>query len=369
MFLSVILSLLLSANVKGYFEPYKFEAQSWMLWTQVNFFNATSNYTRGGGSFNRLSDGNKYQLTQYDLGAYYTWSDYFRLKAEAQIASAFSENTQTQRRNFGFNYWGLGLEANWVVHKNFKLVPSVTYHGAVYQISSAADDVFIGEGVDEWITDLKSYFKWGSLEPFASLGFNYRGPSRSGLLTWSGGFEWMFRNSAIGIGLFGLNTVLEDEFAKVPASRESLASRNGSALKFYTVDPSLVDSQYWLRWGFKGPWQFQVGGGFTVTGSASAGGWNILAKVSYAMTPPPPEIKAKPEVERFEESTEDGVDQNLFQRPAPVPPKRKANPVEQTEGSQLKNKKNTELTQQLKDAEMQLELQIDKKSQRKRKGN
>ncbi len=382
--MSVILTFFISIPSMAYFQSQDFKQNQWQLWSGVNHFSATSNFTREGGQFDRLPSGNQYQLTQIDFGVNYGFSKWSRIRFIGQSASAMSEDSVAQRNNSGFTYVGAAMDFKMLDYNGFQIVPSVTYLAPVTNISAASDDVFISEGVSELQLNTMMLWDAGTFEPFGSLGFNYRDGGRASLLTYAAGAEVDFAKFKAGAGIQGYNTVIADEFSKTPSVREASASKNGGALRFYTVDPALLESQYWIRFGTKSNWSLQLGGGFSVTGAATAGGWNAFGLISFSIDSKKIESINKTEVEKFEEITEDGVDQNAFQHPATpttttIPPNTSApmpddaNIVENRGRSQLKEKRekappsDNSNASQLQDAEMHMELRLKKKTKKRQK--
>lgn len=343
-----------------------FRESEWEFSAKGDYDQVTANYSRAGNQFERLPSGYSYSLITADFGIRHVLTPNWAFSSKLEIGAASSENPVSNRTNTGISDVWLGAEYNFFSSSSFDLIPEFLFAFPVQQVDPAQDKVLIGEGAMQFHGILNAQMKWGLIQPFLALGFNYRSEGRSALLTFRGGAEMDLNGFFIGGEALGYQSVLDDTYLNNPSRRERLAIYNGNALKFYTVNPSILESQFWARWDRNTAWAFKAGGGLTLAGSATAAGWNAFGQIIYRFQPEsnfvaPSPLNSQPlrDVEKFKEEVNDGVDQNLFKPPpeTPAPPARKKKKSSQPSEEEL-------LQQKLKNTEMTIELKRKKKKQK-----
>jgi hypothetical protein len=292
--------------------------QLWDLEAQLLFYNATANYSRSGGSFDRLPSGNSYQLLTTDLRARYVLTRSLALSGGLQIAYAESKNSITTRTNSSITEVNLNLETLLSRSKNYDLITDFTAVMPVEKVSTSDDKVLTGEGAMQLGGRFLARARWGFLRPFLFFGYLYRDGGRASQVPYGLGSEIKMGRSFFGAEVRGFQSLSKDDFTDTPSFRENVSSRNGDALRFFTVNPHLLETNLWWRMQPLKGVGIKILGGSSITGSATAAGWNVGATLNYRFSGEAPESKSViPQQHNFEIPTEDGVDQSLFEEAAP----------------------------------------------------
>jgi len=348
----------------------------WQFDAQASYYEATANYSRSGGEYVTLPDNASYHLMDLDFGARWVPKSRWALYASSRLSGAESKNSRDTRQDSSLTQVVLGTDFLLHSSKRWDLYPDLSVTIPLQRVDPAGDTVLNGEGATEFSGKIIARMNWGMFDPFAFVGFTYRDEDRASLVPYGIGAELQFSSWRLGGELRGYQTAMKDKYSSTPAQREIVAVRDGYALRYYAVDPALLETNLWLRGNLSSSWAFKLGGGTSLTGANTSAGWNAFAgltfspqfKSSASPTPivAPYRERSTEELQNFQEETTDGVDQNLFQKPTPPPPVKpipptppppaavalpKPNPVQQ------KKKLQNELDQ----TEFQIELKTTKK--------
>lgn len=206
------------------------------------------------------------------------------------------------------------------------------------KIDQNTDTVINAEGVIEATGLLRAQKDFATFSALGYIGVTYR-QARSSLVPWGVGVEANYAKWAWGGKFFGYQSVTDDPDTNNKIQRTIVTDRvNASSLYFYSVNPSVVDSEAWVRFKFDNVWALTVGGGATLTGANTAAGYHAGVAIKYSWDSEPsyymkPGISTQEDglsserkVPKFKEETDDGVNQKLFQKkgitpgaPAPRP--------------------------------------------------
>jgi hypothetical protein len=173
--------------------------------------------------------------------------------------------------------------------------------------------------------------------------------------------EYSMQKMVLGGEIFGFQSVTDDKDAGQPNEvvRDAMRARTSAGTaRFYSIDPNVIDSNFYLKFDVSPKWNIWGAAGMTLSGSNYSNGFHFEAGMKYAFggTPskPAPTTRDK-KVEKFKEDTNDGVDQKMFRptptKPPPPPAKKKVNSTQQ-------------LQNQMDDVEMEIELKTAKKKKR-----
>lgn len=332
--------------------------------TNYRYFFSEANYTSEGGQYISLASGNRYQVSDIDLGMRWTTGSTWGFYTSGRLSQAESKTNGVTRTNSNLSQLMLGIDMLMISNSKFDLIPDLSLILPMQRVEKSADEVLTAEGATQITPRLIGRLKMGKLRPFASVGFAYRDEGRSMLLPYSAGAELKLSNIYFGADLSGYQTIIRDQYTNNPGERHIVSARNGGSLKYYSVDPDLVETSAWIKW--KGStWSFHGGAATTVTGANTASGTTFFAGFSFALSPNSrkavsptlePIKHTDDEVQKFEETVNDGVDQNLFIKRAPPKPVRRPDPAQQ------KLRMQNELDQ----TEMQIELKKTSKKKRKK---
>jgi hypothetical protein len=356
----------------------------------LQYFQATGNYN-DSGNLNTQISGTNFKITDGTLGARYVAFPRFGAFLSADFASSQSNDTIQTRNNSGLASATAGVDYLLWTHKNKALWPEFTFKYPFHRVDYSANGVLNDEGDMEATGRLVGRARWGSFDSFASLGYRYRDEGRASLLPFSVGAEIPLSVVKIGGELSGYQTLVKDSGTNGIYSRDAVASRDGDSLYFDSINPARLDLNAWLRWSGD-PYQVKVGGGTTLTGANTAGGWWAFVGVQIqfvaverssspsaptnsrilAPTPDGRNFNSK----EFQEDIDNNVDQSLFNDSTPstpVPPASSAPMLEESttpvvrpknptrrERLQMQREQQQKLQNELDDTEMQIELKSKK---------
>ena len=348
---------------KFYQDRFTFEAN-------YRYFKTDANYTQDGGQYVSLVGSNSYSVSDLDFGVRWTTGQTYGLYVASRLAQGESKTSGINRTNSYITHAQAGVDMLLISNSKFDLIPDVSLIFPLQRVVKTSDDALAGEGAMEITARVIGRLKWGTLEPFAMLGLTYRDEGRSTLLPYLAGAELSFSSLKLGADIGGYQTILKDQYTSNSSERHVVSLKNGGSLKYYSVDPSLLETSAWLRWQM-GDFAFKGGAATTMTGTSTAAGLTFFAGMSFALDSGPRRRsrqeapKYQPtspveddDVQKFEETVNDGVDQNLFRKPTPPP---KPKPVRKPDPAQQKLK----MQQELDSTEFQIELKKTSKKKRK----
>lgn len=353
-------------------DSYKqFKRDHWDFELASQFFYSEANYGAFGTGTHSLPDGNHYQLLDITFESRYVPQPTWSMFVLGNIGNAESDDIVAKRTNSSFNQAAAGIDFL-IYTGSFELVPEFLLVMPFERVDSSSDTVLNSEGVIELHSRLIAQKDFGSWRGYGWLGFNYRGEGRSYLVPYGVGALLKFSRVQWGAEILGFQSVSSDSTSGNAALRTGYINGvNAGSKKFYSVEPSLVDTQLYMNWLVSRKWMVQINGGATLAGENSAAGFHVGGFFRYSFdmtegfTQPEDEmpssrsniyndsdLSSEKKVKSFREDTNDGVDQQIF-KPQPVAPIAPVTPeVRQVE--------------QLDNTDFQIELKS-KKRKKKRK--
>ncbi len=308
--LSVLLSFSALAQSQNHLKSYPLE--SWELQFQSSFFNSTANYLSTGDSYQNLTKDNYYRLTLFDVGIRKIFSSKWSLGFSNQIAAGESQTLSLKRTNSAVTQ--SKFFSDFVVFDgkfNFILEPFVTYPWVRNDLTT--DAMAISEGAIELgsLVRLQTSFakvRWGLFS-----GFNYRDQGRSSLVPYGTAAEVKLGSVLLGGEISGYRSIGFDKNTSSDTDRVNWSNRvNAGSYKFYSVNPSSLESRFWTTFLVDPRFWLKIGAGMTLNGSSTASGWEAFGQIQWRFKTSDTAVRASSEVQRFRADTEDGVDQNLF---------------------------------------------------------
>jgi hypothetical protein len=333
----------------------------WQFDLQSTYYKATANYTRAGGQYNNLASGYGYQTLDFDFGTRWTPRKNWGIYASSRVANAESTDPLSTRRNSTFTQVVLGSDFVVYAKRNYQIAPDFSVTLPLERVQVQTDEVTNREGAIEISGQMVGRVTWGQWHPFTFAGFTWRDEDRSALVPFGLGVERDFQQWSLGAELRGYQTAIKDKYSNDPLKREALAVKNGTALRYYSVDPSLLETNFWMRKDLGESWDLKLGGGASITGQSTSAGWNLVAGITYFFNAAErtrtrrQDITVEETPSSFQEEINDGVDQNLFRL---IP----ANPPAENPADQQKKKMQKDLDQ----TEFQIELKRPGKKKKKR---
>ncbi|PIS10049.1 MAG: hypothetical protein COT73_11405, partial [Bdellovibrio sp. CG10_big_fil_rev_8_21_14_0_10_47_8] len=250
--------------------------------TVGSYFTSTANYTKEGGQYESLPSGGSYQLMDVDFGARWTPDRTWGFYGTSRVSNAEGKDNFNTRGNSSLSQATLGIDMLMISNSKFDLIPDVNFTYPFERVSTTDDSVLNGEGAMELSARAIARLKWGKIQPFAFAGFTYRDEDRSSLLPYGLGAEWKLGSLSVGADLRGYQSIINDTYTNEQYRRHVVAYRNGGSLKYYSVDPSLLESNFWARWQ-KNSLGLKVGAGTSLTGANMAAGWTLFAGLNYTL--------------------------------------------------------------------------------------
>lgn len=355
-------------------DSYKeYRRDHWDLELGTDYFYSESNYPTSGGAAQNLPSGNHYSLLNVNLATRYVPRRDWSIFAWGSVANSESKDSLSVRQNSSLTELAVG--ADFVMYSNeFQLIPEFIAVAPLAKVDPTSDVVMNHEGVFELRSRLRFQKDFGSVRGYGWVGFDFRGEGRSFLAPWGVGTQLKLSRVRLGAELFGYQSITEDTDRNWSQRTSYINGVNAGSLRFYSIEPSVVDSKVYAMWLMSSRWSLQGQVGTTLSGESMAAGFHVGGFLRYAfdltegyreqpyVAPVESQIPASPsnmyqetplsserKVRRFEEQLDDGVDQRLFRaRPTPKP---RVNDVE--------------LQKQLDDTEFNVELKAKKKKKKK----
>lgn len=299
---------------------------------ETQYFKTDANYTDSGGSFQKLLSGQSYELINFNLKSRYDWSKRSSMYGHLNIANATSNGLTLSRSNSTLTGAVLGY-AYRPYSEGFDLITDFYTLIPFQKIDQNTDTVINSEGVIEATGLLRAQMDFTTFSALGYIGVTYR-QARSALLPWGAGVEANYAKWGWGGKIFGYQSVMDDPDTNNRVQRTIVTDRvDATSLIFYSVNPSVIDSEIFARFKFSNAWALAVGGGTTLTGASTAAGFHAGASLKYSWDSEPsyymkspggasPEdnLSSERKVPRFKEEIDDGVNQKLFEKKGTPPP-------------------------------------------------
>ncbi len=293
---------------------------------ETQYLKSDANYISSGDSYQRLPTGQWFELWNFLIKARYDLSKRSSWYGNLNIAMANSSGFDANRSNSTLADATLGF-AYMIYNDGIDVISDFSLLFPFSKISENTDTVMNSEGVIEGTGLLRVQKQFSWFVPFGYLGGTYR-QERSALLPWGAGAEFQWASVILGGKIFGYQTIMDDPDKDRKTSRLIVNDRvNGGSLKFYSVDPSLVDSELYIKFKMGKSLALSVGGGTTLTGSSSAAGLHGGVNITYTWDSQPSyylnrsnELSTDGELDPdkrgpvFKEEINDGVDQKIFKK-------------------------------------------------------
>lgn len=353
----VLLSgILLSTSGALALDNYKeFKRDTWDFQLGTNYFSSEGNYDSSGKKQNLVS-GAKYTLLDFNFETRYTPRRDWSVFASGNIGNSESDNTVAKRTNSTLNEITAGAEFL-AYSEMFELIPEVGFVAPLEKVDMNSDSSLNSEGVLQAWGRLIVQKDFGPARGYGWLGFQYRGDGRSYLMPWGFGAQVKASRVRFGGEVFGSQSISDDEDKGTFKEATRLAylnQVNAGSFKFYSINPSIIDTKIYADILINPAWTLQVNGGMTLAGNNAADGFHVggFIRYSYDMSsgyverpyapvssPVPPQrsemhdrsdtqLSSEKKVQQFREDTDDGVAQEEFKARPTKPPKKKVRPAE-----------------------------------------
>lgn len=346
------------------------------LLTAARFYQANGNLTASGNSYDALPSGYAYQIWQFDFGARGALTSGSALFANTTLSSSQSKAPSDTRKNTNISDLQIGTDFLFYQKQNFALAAEISLNFATEENDFNSDVVAVSDGVSSLYARAIAQNRGPSFTWSGYTGVHYKDRGLATLLLYGGLAQFNFKSSHLGFELNGYSTLISDTDSSESARNSYQCRANGCAKKFAAYNPSILEGTGYWKWKMNQDLQLKLSLGSTITGSNAAYGYQAGIMLSYSIpssssdtdytrsTPVVTEPQLKPSnknpdrrrvVEpKFQEETDDGVDQSLFEPPPPPKPRPaqpRVSPQEQIQNA-------------LDKTEMQIELKSSKKKKR-----
>ncbi|MBC7458982.1 MAG: hypothetical protein H7235_11925, partial [Bdellovibrionaceae bacterium] len=301
----------------------------------ANYFKSTANYS-SQGTQTGLASGSSYQITDVNiLGRYVPYTDLGTF-VSFNVGNSEATDLVATRRNSTLNIVTLGVDYQIYKSNSFSSYVDFSYGYAVEKFKVDTDSSLNSDGADQIKVQMTAIYNFDSFSPYARGGINYRREGLSTLMTYGAGVEMHFDQVALGAGLDGYLTIKDDTNTNQAYARDFVTTRvSAGSKRFYGINPNSLDSDIYMKFGFDKDISFKINGGYTLLGSNSAVGFHLGGAFAWSFgdetksysrpaprrtAPAVKERRQQPQPvpqKRFEEDTNDGVNQDYFK---PVQP-------------------------------------------------
>lgn len=312
-----------------------------------NYFSTEANYASSGGSYADLPNGGSYKNLHTQVGARYAFSPRIYVLGDVNLAKAESFDGHLTRTQSEITDLRVGGQYVFKM-RPYKIATELILSYPMNIIDVMTDKAIASEGVfyvqpGAWLTR-----RWSSLEFLGYLGFKYQGDGRADLLISRAGGQFWMRRFFIGLGANGENTILKDATTDNATLRTAVTQRvNGRSLRYYAVNPNLIEADGWVGMRFSTNSQLLLGISQTINGKNTAEGMNIHASLKMTLvggklrsSSSPPKLESSFEVDS------DDYDETLFQDLPPEPARKKPRPRPSSDETQMLDETMRELENQ-----------------------
>ena len=308
----------------------------------ANYFKTNSNFS-SGGTKSDLPSGYYLQTIDTTVQGRYVLLEDVALSAGFNVANSESNDTIATRTNSTFNKIFISSDFQFYNSSLFNLTGEVSYAQNLEKVAQDTDSVLSSDGANEATAQVGSTLKLNSFFPFFKGGFKYRTEGLSTLLLYAAGAELRFDTSAFGGLVTGFTSIKDDDKTSQAYLRDGLTGRvDAFSKKYYAINPNLLDSEVYFRFGFLKDFAAKIFGGYTILGSNTAAGYHAGATFSWGFggssnvnvsrplsvpssySPQPvkhstqqPKPMNQPHPKGFKEDTDDGVNQDYFKPVSP----------------------------------------------------
>lgn len=289
-----------------------------------HYFFSEANYLDEADTFDALPNGNSLKLLTMDLGVRWVPKTRYGILAQILLNNVESNTSGIVRTNSTVSDYRLGADALFYWGK-VDLIPSLVVTVPLQRIDTNTDTAINSEGATQALAQMMFRKAAGSVMGNLRFGYMYQDDGRASLLPYGLGVQWSQSSVDLGLDLSGFQKIGYDTHTDTPAERTNVTSKvNGGSYRFYSVNPTLLELNGWFRYNLDNSIAFWLGGGSTLTGTNSASGYTVFARMTYGYETSPtrpvvPGLPPEKALDKFQEQTTDGVDQGIFQ-PAPPPP-------------------------------------------------
>lgn len=273
------------AQISNAYTPLKdFTQGSMELGAYTEYFRSEENYKSGGGK-ESLPSGFSYQLIDININSRFVIGQDFALYASANIGSSESKSSTDVYTNSTLNWVEVGGDYLLLNNGDLSLVFDLSAIVPLEKISDNMETSLNWDGAFHVRPRGIISYETNGFVPYASLGVDYRDKGLSTLATFSAGLSSSLKSDFVfGGELNGYTTIGKDSLAsdKEFERTQIIDKYNASSKKFYSINPSLFDTEIYFKYRVQ-EWSVGASGGMTLSGSQSASGFHAKLFVTWNM--------------------------------------------------------------------------------------
>ncbi|MGE0631782.1 MAG: hypothetical protein AB7O96_05215 [Pseudobdellovibrionaceae bacterium] len=303
--------------------------------SNFEYVNASENF-ESTGSRTTLPNGNG--ITAYNFGLGGRWvqgrswgifadAHFNSVESTSEVPTNSSDGTTgtVTRTNSELTDFVLGTDyAAWNTFA--EIIPELQLKIPMTSIDENTDQVIGSDGDMSIQARLLLNKRTSSLRYFASAGFKYRDKNYSMQIPWNAGAEASFDSIRLGASLKGQTPLQSQEGSTLADTRENTLRRvNGKSFLYGAIAPYSISTTAWGGYVFDSS-SLRGGIAFPIVGSNASASMSVFLEYVYrfssgttASSSYDLQVESPTEPEGgFQESTNDGVDQSLFQNSVPA---------------------------------------------------
>lgn len=333
--IAIVFSVLaFSVSAQAFENQFQYVPKQLEIQASGNYFKTDGNY-KSGGSKDSLPASFSYHLIDANIRSRFVLFENWAVFGSMNVGTSESKDNIKTLTNSTLNWASIGTDYRWL-EGAFNLYTDLDVIIPFEKVATDMDTSLNWDGAIHFRPRVIGEFPLGTFTPYGYAGIDWRDKGLSTLALFGGGLRFNFSDLQIGAELNGYTSIKDDQYTNDVSQREGVINNfNGSSKKFYSINPSLFDSNIYMNYRISHNWQIGVDGGLTLSGSENASGFHgggfvkfffdaqtrtssrMHSEFEKAATPAPPR-------KEFQEDTEDGVDQTYF---APAPPVRPTPPA------------------------------------------
>lgn len=301
----------------------------------TEYFKSDGNY-RSGGNKDSLPGNFSYSLFDFNARPRFVVSRDLGFFGSLNVGQSESKDSIKTLTNSTLNWMSAGVDYRLIEQLDWTLITDAELIIPFEKVSTTMDSSLNWDGAVHLRGRAIGQFHMSNFVPYGYVGFDWRDQGLSTLALYGAGMMFNLDSLKLGGELNGFVTIIQDKYTNETYQRDQIITNlNASSKKFYSINPALLDSNFYLRYDFDKNWMLQAGGGLTLTGNESASGYHVNAMLRFAFggadsayeptyhsdpysLPAVDSVQPVAPVNQFHEDTHDGVDQKIF-KPAPKP--------------------------------------------------
>jgi hypothetical protein len=299
----------------------------------ADYFTSSANYDSNGSKQNLISGASLTNI-ETNMNIRYLFWDRLGLSTGLTFNNVDTNNGVQSRTKSALTYYNIGADLEIYHTFNWSFYVDGSYKIANEEIDIRGDDAVASDGASEAQLAGVAVFQNNDWRFYGKAGYDYRAEGLSSLVRYGAGGDIALGAFRIGLNFPGYTSVSDDEKTSTPIDRDLLTTRvNGGSRRYYAINPNSLEGQLYATYNWGQDLTVKIYGGSTIIGSNSAEGLTGGFSLNWGFGPTKKTFRSKDvpnnsnlpdDEEGFKVDTNDGVNQEIFQKSSSPPtPKRK----------------------------------------------